>query len=182
MGDITETAAAEGDILSAGQEMPPSLRHCIWTTRVHWTANVHCRIQNSPPLFCFLRHCHSGHAPPNYFFKIHFNIIPTPLTPRFSKQSPSCSFPHRNLLCVYCLSTPATCPACPTLLHLTLPVLMSDVQSKLRSSSLRGFLQSPVFFRSLRPKYFPQHPILGHPRPEFYQVPHPNKIHASRTD
>ena len=56
--------------------MPRSLRHCVWTTRVHWTANVHCRAQNSLPLFSTLRHCHSVHASPNYFFTIHFNIIP----------------------------------------------------------------------------------------------------------
>jgi len=77
----------EANSRSASQEIP----RLLWNPEVNYCAD------KSPPLIPVLSQMHSVHTLPNYFFKIHSNII-LPFTPRSSEWSLPFRVSEKNFL------------------------------------------------------------------------------------
>jgi len=140
----------EADGFSASQEIP----HILWKLKVHY------RIHKIPPFVSILRQIDPTHAPTSNFLKINLNII-LPSTLGSSKWSLSLRLPHVNP--AYTSALPDTC-CMPRPSHSS---RFYHPKNTRRGVQITKFLimAFSCYLVPLRPKYFPQHPILIHPQP-----------------
>ena len=130
----------EANRFSASQKIP----------RILWNPKVHYRIHKCPPTVPVPNQLDPFHTPTSHFLKTHLNAI-HPSTPGSPKFFLSLRFLYTSLFS----SIRATCPA--HLIHFDL-ITGTEFGEQYRSlsSSLRGFLHSPVTSSVFRPKYSPQ--------------------------
>ena len=105
------------------------------------------------------------HTPTSHFLKIHLNII-LPFTLVSPKWSLSLRFPYQNP--VYACPLPHTCYVpCPS--HSSLFYHPHNIGWAVRVIKflIMYFSSLPCYIIPLRPKYYPQHPILENPKPTF---------------
>ena len=115
-----------------------------------------------PPPVPILSQISPVHAPKSHFLKIHLNII-LPSMSGSSKWSISIRFPQTSPLCTYHLSHTCYMPrpfhSCrfdhPSNIWRGVQIIKPLVSSL------------PCSLVLLRPKYYPQHPILKQPQPTF---------------
>jgi hypothetical protein len=109
----------------------------------------------------------SSTCPPSNFLKIHLNIVPS--MTRSSKWSLSLMFPHQNP--VHTSSLPHTCylarPSHSSQFDPPNNIWCGTQVTKLLTMS---FSPLPCYLDPLRPKYFPQRPILKHPQPPKFRT------------
>jgi len=127
---------------------------------------VHYRVHKSPPLVPILIQMLSGHAFPNCFPNIRFNII-FPSTPRSSERSIAFRFSNHNFLCISHIFHPCYIHLLfhPPLLHNPRNIWWIVHVVKLL------IMQSSPISRhsiSLRSEHSPRHPVLKHPRTVFF--------------
>jgi len=114
----------------------------------------------------------SSPCPPSHFLKIHLNIILLSMPGSF-EWSLFLKFPHHQPVCTSPPPIHATYPVHLILLVLNTQIISDEEYGSL-SSSLCSSFHSPCYLIPLRPKYYPQHPILKHPQSTFpSQCQHP---------
>jgi len=134
---------------SAGQEIP----------RILWKSKVHYRSHKCPLPIHIFSQLDPVHTPTSHFLVLssHLRVgLPSDLFPS--------SFPLKNPIYASPLLIRSTFPAHLILLDFITRTILGEGYRSL-SSSLCSF--SPCYLVPLRPKYFPQLPILKHPQPTY---------------
>ena len=114
------------------------------------------------PARCPFPETHPVHASPSHFLKIYLNnLLPSALGSY--KWSLSVRFPHQNPVYISPLSH--TCYM-PRLFHSSLFDNPNNIWWGIQIIKLLigQFSPLPCYHVPIRPKYFPQHPILQHPQ------------------
>ena len=144
----------EANRFSASQEI----------ARILWKLAVHYHIHKCPPPVPILSQSDLVHAFTSHFLKIQLNSF-LPSTPGSFKWSLSLRFPNQSLYTPQLSPYMLHAPPIPFSIFITRTILDEEYRSL--SSSLCSFFPFPCYLVSLRPKYFPKHPILKHPQPTF---------------
>ena len=143
----------EANRLVASQEIP----------RILWNPKVHYRIHKCLPPVPILSQVDPVHIPTFHFLQIHLNIF-LPSKPGSPKWPLSLRFPQQ---------TPVYTSPLPHTHYMPRPFNSSwfyhpnDIGRgvEIIKQFIMQFSPLPCYPVPLRPKYFPQHPILKHPQP-----------------
>lgn len=134
-----------------------------------WEADSFLATQKYPEFYCanslplvIPNQINPVHTLPSSCYKVHFNVI-LPSMPRSYKFSLFSRFPHCNPICISCFCTHTHTIYDP--IHLICLDLIIQIifDWKWRTWLFMHLPSVSCLLLHLRPKYFPQHPILKTP-------------------
>lgn len=123
---MEHSASWEANSYSASQEI----------LQILWNQKVHYQVYNTLLLVPIHSQINPAHAPPSYFFQMHFNII-LPSMPRISNWFLSFRQPYQNSVCIHLLSHLCHMLHLP---HSTLIILIMPDNEYKSQNCINGYL------------------------------------------